>query len=298
MAHNAPEAGSTPAAQVSLKSNRAAADQMPEAPLSSFRSGRGQAARVEWPWQALSRRFRLNLVHSPRKSALFAIALAIGAFALPAVAEAAKVPEKTEGVTVVRYLMGRVQPSIRARGAAHLWTNTGFSNRRAVYPVLRHRTMAKGSEWLQVKVIKGRRNVKVWIPRWATRRVWLHYLVQRRHLLAHGEDLPRRPDREALPRRRRRARHADAAPATSSSSTGCICTRAGRTAAGRIATSAFSHVLTDFAGGSGEIALHTRGSLGDPVGTARSHGCVRFNNGDINWVAAHVPNGTPLWVEA
>ena len=56
--------------------------------------------------------------------------------------------KRFEGVTINRYLMGRVNPSRHARGAAHLWTNTGFSNRRAVYPVLRHQVLADGSEWL------------------------------------------------------------------------------------------------------------------------------------------------------
>ena len=297
MAHNAPTAGSVSAGRLSLKPNRAFAEVVPKAPLSSSRSGRGQTARVEWPWQALSDRHIFNLVHSPRKSAIFAVALAIGAFALPAAAQAAKVPAKTEGVTVVRYLMGRTQPSIKARGAAHLWTNTGFSNRRAVYPVLRHQKLEGGSEWLQVRVIKGRRNVKVWIPRWATRRVWLHYLVRvdissRTAKIYRDGTVVRRfrvvVGKPGTPTPRGHFFVVDRMHLHESWSNG----------GWALATSAFSHVLTDFAGGSGEIAMHTRGSLGDPVGTAASHGCIRFNNGDMNWVAAHVPNGTSIWVEA
>ena len=64
-----------------------------------------------------------------------------------------------------------------------------------------------------------------------------------------------------------------------------------------LATSAFSRVLKRFDGGQGQVALHARGLLRDPVGTAASHGCVRFNNGDINWLAAHVPNGTQILIQ-
>jgi lipoprotein-anchoring transpeptidase ErfK/SrfK len=64
-----------------------------------------------------------------------------------------------------------------------------------------------------------------------------------------------------------------------------------------LATSAFSRILKHFDGGQGQVALHARASLPDPVGTAASHGCVRFNNGDIAWMAAHIPNGTPVWIQ-
>jgi lipoprotein-anchoring transpeptidase ErfK/SrfK len=37
--------------------------------------------------------------------------------------------------------------------------------------------------------------------------------------------------------------------------------------------------------------------LPDPLGTASSHGCVRFAPAAITWVASHVPAGTPVVVE-
>jgi lipoprotein-anchoring transpeptidase ErfK/SrfK len=62
-----------------------------------------------------------------------------------------------------------------------------------------------------------------------------------------------------------------------------------------LATSAYSHVLQEFDGGPGQIALHGRaGDLArDPLGTARSHGCVRFDNSVIRRLSK-VPNGTPV----
>jgi lipoprotein-anchoring transpeptidase ErfK/SrfK len=59
---------------------------------------------------------------------------------------------------------------------------------------------------------------------------------------------------------------------------------------------AHSNVLAHFEGGDGQVALHGRGgaSLADPLGSARSHGCVRLSNRAISWIAARVPAGTPV----
>jgi lipoprotein-anchoring transpeptidase ErfK/SrfK len=238
----------------------------------------------------------MELVPRSRIWVALVTALAIAAVVLPAAAEAATPPKRFEGVTIVRYLMGRVQPSLKARGAAHLWTNTGFSNRRAVYPVLRHRILASGSEWLQVRTIRGRKNVKVWIPRWATRRVWLHYRVlvdlSSRKVKVYRDGQIVRRFRVVVGARNTPTPQGhffvvDRLHLQDSWARG----------GWALATSAFSNVLTDFAGGSGEIAMHTRGSLPEHVGTAASHGCIRFNDPDIRWMAAHVPNGTPVWIQ-
>jgi lipoprotein-anchoring transpeptidase ErfK/SrfK len=57
-----------------------------------------------------------------------------------------------------------------------------------------------------------------------------------------------------------------------------------------------SNVLFNYGGGPGRVAIHGRAGdlLADPIGTARSHGCVRVQNGEISWLAAHVPEGTPV----
>lgn len=63
---------------------------------------------------------------------------------------------------------------------------------------------------------------------------------------------------------------------------------------------AFSNVLDDYGGGPGRVAIHGRdaGSLRDPLGTARSHGCVRVTNADVSWLARRVPPGTPVRITA
>lgn len=67
-----------------------------------------------------------------------------------------------------------------------------------------------------------------------------------------------------------------------------------------VALTAHSRALRRFDGGEGRIAIHGRGgaSLADPLGSARSHGCVRVANGDLDRIVrtigwASLP-GTPV----
>jgi hypothetical protein len=69
-----------------------------------------------------------------------------------------------------------------------------------------------------------------------------------------------------------------------------------------LALTAHSEVLRTFAGGDGTIGIHGRGgtSLLDPLGAARSHGCIRLANSAIDWLVhtigvADLP-GIPVWV--
>jgi hypothetical protein len=61
---------------------------------------------------------------------------------------------------------------------------------------------------------------------------------------------------------------------------------------------AFSPTLTKFGGGPGQVALHGRGgeSLSDPLGSARSHGCIRLPNAAIRRLAGIAREGTPVMV--
>ena len=61
-----------------------------------------------------------------------------------------------------------------------------------------------------------------------------------------------------------------------------------------LATSAYSNVLQQFGGGPGQIGLHGVVGLSAPLGSFASHGCVRFANAAITWIAAHVPDGSPI----
>jgi len=61
---------------------------------------------------------------------------------------------------------------------------------------------------------------------------------------------------------------------------------------------AHSNKLKHFEGGPGRVAIHGRAgaSLYDPLGTARSHGCIRVSNHPVRWIAHHLPLGTSVRV--
>jgi hypothetical protein len=63
---------------------------------------------------------------------------------------------------------------------------------------------------------------------------------------------------------------------------------------------AFSPTLTTFGGGPGQVALHGRdgASLADPLGSARSHGCIRVPNAAIRLLARVAREGTPVEIVA
>jgi lipoprotein-anchoring transpeptidase ErfK/SrfK len=70
-----------------------------------------------------------------------------------------------------------------------------------------------------------------------------------------------------------------------------------------LALTAHSNVLHEFDGGDGRIGIHGRGasSLLDPLGSNRSHGCVRLANTAIDWLVhtigpTQLP-GTPVRVD-
>lgn len=62
---------------------------------------------------------------------------------------------------------------------------------------------------------------------------------------------------------------------------------------------AHSNVLHEFAGGPGRVAIHgMQGPLRVPVGTARSHGCIRVPTAPLKAIARVVRLGTPVRIVA
>jgi lipoprotein-anchoring transpeptidase ErfK/SrfK len=61
---------------------------------------------------------------------------------------------------------------------------------------------------------------------------------------------------------------------------------------------AFSDVLLNYGGGPGRVAIHGRdgASLADPLGSSRSHGCIRVDDANIIWMARVIPLGTPVQI--
>lgn len=60
-----------------------------------------------------------------------------------------------------------------------------------------------------------------------------------------------------------------------------------------VALTAHSEALSRYRGGDGQAALHGRGgrALRDPLGTAASHGCIRFDNRAIGTIVRRVGRG-------
>ena len=56
---------------------------------------------------------------------------------------------------------------------------------------------------------------------------------------------------------------------------------------------AHSGTLQQFEGGDGTVGVHGRGgaSLLDPLGSARSHGCIRLDNSSIDWLVGSIGVG-------
>jgi lipoprotein-anchoring transpeptidase ErfK/SrfK len=220
----------------------------------------------------------------------------VALLAVPAVSFATKLQARDDAVTVERYLLGRVAPKLAARGSVHLWTNTGYSMRRAVYPVIQRKTLANGTEWVKVRVVRRPRDVDTWIPAWATRHRWIRW-----HLVA---DLSSRKMR--VYRAGELVKHfrvVVGAPGTPTPAGHFYIVDHMRLhnnwahGVWALATSAYSAKLKHFDGGNGVVALHGRGFLTARVGTAASHGCIRLNDRDVAWMAKHIPNGTRIDIQ-
>jgi hypothetical protein len=63
-----------------------------------------------------------------------------------------------------------------------------------------------------------------------------------------------------------------------------------------LALSARSHVLRQFDGGPGQIALHGRDNVGGVPGTAASHGCIRLRTGAIVWLVNRMDSGSVVTI--
>jgi hypothetical protein len=72
----------------------------------------------------------------------------------------------------------------------------------------------------------------------------------------------------------------------------------GFTGSRMIVLTAYSDVLPSFQGAPPRTALHGRGpgAMKDPLGSARSNGCLRMNNKDIEELARYVQPGDPVYI--
>lgn len=64
-----------------------------------------------------------------------------------------------------------------------------------------------------------------------------------------------------------------------------------------LAVTAYSDTLESFAGGIPQLGIHSYERLGDPLGTASSHGCIRIPTKTVRQLVATVPRGASVLVQ-
>jgi hypothetical protein len=225
--------------------------------------------------------------------------VAIAACALlTASGNAAPFTARDPGITIARLLLttpARRDPRASSPLLATVSAVRPLTRQQTALPVIAESRDEQGARWLRVR-LPGRPNGHTgWIKAASARLVsspWRLVVSRTRRkalLLKDGrlvEELPIVVGAPATPTPRgqffvvEHVAQADGSPLGSWA----------------LATSAHSSVLQEFDGGPGQIALHgRRGPLAiAPLGTAASHGCIRFDNADVDRIAHLLPNGTPV----
>jgi lipoprotein-anchoring transpeptidase ErfK/SrfK len=227
-----------------------------------------------------------------RGSALALLAAgALGAAAAPAPATAAaELPTSRPLVLLLQSHTARVRPDADAQRIEAVPARRPLTRVRTVLPVL---GQAVHGSWLRVR-LPGRPNGHTgWIAADGTRpssSEWslaVDLSARRVAVYRGGHEVRRFPavvGAPSTPTPRGRFFVEEALKLAPSAAGGPYA----------LATSARSNVYAEFEGGPGQIALHGRNHLTEPLGTAASHGCVRLGTKAIAWLARRIGAGTPL----
>lgn len=232
-----------------------------------------------------------------RAAVLGLVASAVALASAPLASGATGGPARTS-VEIARLVVStpvRARPSAHSRLVARLAAVRPITRQQTALPVLRRVRSRVGAEWLLVR-LPGRsaggvgwiRSVNANVAR-SPWRVVVHLGARRAKLYRAGRPVLSVPvvvGKPATPTPRGRFFVVEHVRQPGGSTLGQWV----------LATSAFSRVLQEFDGGDGQIGLHGRsgGLLRDPLGTAASHGCVRFDNRVIARLSRLLPNGTPI----
>ena len=208
-------------------------------------------------------------------------------------------PSKANGATVARIIAPTfARPFVAsAKHAKPVSASTSWSHQAQVLLVL-EATTRDGVDWVKVRLGDRPNTAAGWVPRDRVRLSHTYYWV----------DVRRGSRRVTVYRKGKRMRSFRAVIGKASTPTplglAAIYER-NRQPNPRaflgpwsLSLTAHSNVLKNFGGGPGRVAIHGRAgaSLRDPIGSARSHGCIRINNNNVSWMAKHVPPGTPVRV--
>ncbi|MBB4662190.1 L,D-transpeptidase [Conexibacter arvalis] len=222
-----------------------------------------------------------------------------GAWIAAARTDAPVRPIPRRGATVAKIVapvMARAAPDVGARAVWRVPTATGWSRQAQVLLVLRSKRDQAGRRWLKVVLPIRPNGTRGWIRadyvQLRRTRYWIDVSTARRLVTV------RRAGRVV-----RRFRAVVGAPGTPTPhGLFAIWERNRQPDPGAflgpwaLSLTALSNVLENYGGGPGRVAIHGRAglSLNDPLGSARSHGCIRVANADVSWLAHRVPAGTPV----
>jgi lipoprotein-anchoring transpeptidase ErfK/SrfK len=229
------------------------------------------------------------------RAALAAGAVLLGAGAAPVAAHAA-VPATTQGVSLTGTAVVHAFASGSSRVVEHVQGTTYYMGMRSVLPVFATHVDLRGRTWLHVRLpYRGPRSG--WIVQ--TRHAKLTTLTFHLVVSIHKRQLTVYHEGSAIARY-----HVVVGKPSTPTPLGQFFVvehmrlhNSWANGQWALATSAFSSVLKHFEGGIGQIALHAKASLGDPLGTAASHGCVRLANPVAASLARRIPDGTPLTIQ-
>jgi lipoprotein-anchoring transpeptidase ErfK/SrfK len=225
------------------------------------------------------------------------VAAALIAGGAPMAQASPPVPARQQAVlSLTGAAIARAYPAPGARVVARVAMTMPFTGIRSTLPVTETRVAARGGTWLRIRLPARPNGATGWVPATAG-------IEHRTPWLIEIDRSARRADIREQGRLRARfsvvvGKHDTPTPLGTYFVTEKLHLGAD-VAEGpwALATSAYSYVLQEFDGGPGQIALHGRTGFPEPLGTFSSHGCVRFSNRAISWIAARVGAGTPIVIE-
>jgi lipoprotein-anchoring transpeptidase ErfK/SrfK len=231
-----------------------------------------------------------------RRCAAFAAVLVLCAASTSSAAAGTR-PSRTRGSTIARIVTPTfARPRLASpRHARPIGADTAWSGQPQTLLVLDDAS-AGGNDWVKVLLPTRPNGSTGWIPRdnvvLAHTRYWIDVRVKARRLTIYR-------DGERL----RRFSAVVGAPATPTpTGLAAVYERNRQPDPGEflgpwaLSLTIMSNVLENYGGGPGRVAIHGRAaeSLQDPLGSARSHGCIRIDNQDVSWMATHIRAGVPV----
>jgi len=206
-------------------------------------------------------------------------------------------PSRKRGATIARLVAPTfARPRLASpRRARPIGADTAWSGQPQTLLVL-DSAISHGNEWVKVLLPSRPNGSTGWIPRdkvvLAHTRYWIDIRVNARRVTVYQDG-----------KRIRRFSAVVGAPATPTpTGLAAVYERNRQPDPGEflgtwaLPLTIMSNVLENYGGGPGRVAIHGRAgaSLQDPLGSARSHGCIRIDNKDVSWMAEHIRAGVPV----